>query len=87
VGVGYRFGDGVDIAKGRRVWWRPSATLRLGRRFEAYGIHTYDKLSVPEGMVYQADLSELRTTYSFTNRAFLRAVVQYRHTARDPEAR
>jgi hypothetical protein len=89
VGLGYWFGEGLDLAnatKGRRVTWRPTTTIRLGRHLEATALHVYDRLALPAGLSYRANLTDLRATYSFTSRAFLRLLLQYRHTARDPAA-
>ncbi|MCZ6757935.1 MAG: hypothetical protein O7C39_06610, partial [Bacteroidetes bacterium] len=36
--------------------------------------------------IFTANLSELRLVYNFNVRTFVRAIVQYRHTSRNPDA-
>jgi hypothetical protein len=88
-GLGYWFGEGLDLANaatGRRESWRPTATIRIGRHLEITARHVYDRLTTAAGLSYRANVTDLRATYNFTTRAFLRVLVQHRHTARDPLA-
>lgn len=80
-------GDVVDFANARLGYERrisPKLTLRIGRRVEAEMQHTWQSLSNQGDRVFTANLSQLRTVYNFSVRSFVRAIVQYRSTERNP---
>lgn len=81
-------GDVVDFANARLGYERrvsPMLTLRLGRRVETELQHTLQTLSNEGDRVFTANLSQLRTVYNFSVRSFVRAIVQYRRTERNPD--
>ena len=80
-------GDAIDyegIREGRQLELAPSATLLLGRRLRVGLSHDYQRFDLPEGRLFDAHLSELRATWQFNLRAYLRWVSQYFDLARDP---
>ncbi|MDX1623157.1 MAG: DUF5916 domain-containing protein [Gemmatimonadota bacterium] len=82
------FGEEIDFANARKadeVFLSPEVGLRIGRPLELSFEHTYQRLSIDEGRVFTAHLSELRAVYHFTVRAFLRAILQYRDVDRNPD--
>ena len=85
--VGYRVGDFVDFRNNRKSFGlvlTPGAQLYLGRSLSLGLGLTHQRLRW-EGMpVYTANLYEGRVIYHFSTRAFVRAIVQYRLTERDP---
>jgi hypothetical protein len=83
-----RFGGGVDYANerpARQVQVEPAISLRPGRRLQARLSHGWQRLDDSEGdRIFDAHVSRARLVYSFSARAFVRVVVQYRRTDRDP---
>jgi hypothetical protein len=93
-GIGLRgfVGQEIDFAQARRgrgasLAWR--ATLRAGDHVELRynGDRRFLDLDLPGGArarLFDARIDRLRATYTFTPRAFVRAVGQYVETRRDP---
>lgn len=82
------FGEEIDFANARtsdELFLSPEIGLRVGRPLELSLEHTYQRLSIDEGRIFTANLTELRAVWHFTVRAFLRAIVQYRDVDRNPE--
>ena len=61
----------------RRSSSSPRVRFDLGRHLRLQLDHTYQRLDVDEGELFTADLSELRVTYQFNVRTFLRLITQY----------
>mgnify|MGYP002623995587 CR=1 FL=1 len=86
-GVNGNVGDALDFANerlGSETRLSPDLSLRIGRNVEASVSHTWQRLSHGGDRVFTANLTQLRTVYSFSPRSFVRALVQYRRTDRDP---
>ena len=62
----------------------PSVELHLGRRIEANMTHTMQRLDVPGGRLFTANLTQGRVLYHFNLRTYVRAVAQYTDIKRDP---
>ena len=89
VGLNGNVGDAIDFANedlGSEVRLSPEVSLRLGRRVELGASHTFQRLERSGARVFTANLSQLRTVYNFSTRSFLRAILQYRRTDRNPLA-
>jgi hypothetical protein len=87
LGLNGNLGDAIDFAHGRpgsELRLAPVVDVRLGRNVEGGLRHTYQRLTVDGAPVFTANLSQLRAVYNFSPRSFVRAVVQYRRTDRDP---
>lgn len=82
-------GDGIDYTSTRpaqRLRLQPAVTLRPGRRLEARLSYAFERLSTEAGeRIFDAGIAQARVVYNFSHRAFLRAIVQYRQTDRNPE--
>lgn len=77
------FGDAIDYRHGRAATFlslEPYVQYKVGRRLDVTFAHEYLRLSADEGRLFSANVSYLRTTYQFTRRAFLRAILQYETT-------
>jgi hypothetical protein len=77
------FGDAIDYRHGRAATFlslEPFVQYKIGRRLDVMLAHEYQKLCADEGRLFSANVSYLRTTYQFTRRAFLRAILQYEST-------
>ena len=88
-GAQARFGDAIDLANAREassLRLVANASLRMGRHLDVSLAQTYERLARSGERIVDAYLSEVRTAYSFTARAFLRAIVQHRATDRNAAA-
>lgn len=73
-------GDRIDYANrraGRRVSFHPMVQLKAGRRLLLNADHVYERLSIDQGRLYTANLTNLRVVYQFNRRVFLRTILQY----------
>jgi hypothetical protein len=73
------FGDDVDysnVRQAKRIRLNPEVSLTAGRHFRMTLGHVYERLWVPQGLLYRAHLTELRAVYQFDARAFLRVILQ-----------
>ena len=73
-------GRQVDFANTRQadqLRLDPSLRLNLGRHLRVNLDHSYEKLEVEAGRLYTANLSQLRATYQFSVRTFVRWIGQY----------
>ncbi len=61
----------------------PGFTLQLGKHLETRLSYFHQELSVDAGKLYTTDLSDLRITYQFSNRSFVRAILVYSTTERN----
>jgi len=82
-------GHQVDFANGRQadqLRLDPSFRLNLGRHLRVNLDHSFEQLEVEAGRLYTARLSQLRTTYQFNVRTFVRWIGQYLDVDRNPAA-
>ncbi|MGH9458802.1 MAG: DUF5916 domain-containing protein [Thermoanaerobaculia bacterium] len=80
-------GDEIDFAHVRpaeRLLIRPGATIHIGRRLRAEISHTFDRLDVEGGRLFDANVTEARVVHQFNARTFLRAILQYTEIDRNP---
>jgi hypothetical protein len=85
--VNIRQGDIIDYANTQAAdnfMVAPSFTLQLGRHLQVQLNHNHQELDVSGGRLFTTDLSDLRLTWQFDNKSFVRAVVIYSDTERDP---
>lgn len=81
-----RIEDIVDFANtrlGKSKRYSPEISYQAGRHLELEIEHTHQTFDVQGGRLFTADLTDLRMTYQFNVRSFLRFVVQYGDTERD----
>ena len=80
-------GDGVDYANHQPatvIRVGPSVEWKAGARLNLLLTHSLERLTVPSGWLYTANLSQFHAVYHFNRRTFLRAILQYTDIARDP---
>jgi hypothetical protein len=80
-------GDQIDYFNnqmGDLLVLNPAIEVKLGRHVNAQLSHTLQRLDVPGGELFEANLSQLRLVYNFNVRAFARAILQYTDVTRDP---
>jgi hypothetical protein len=75
-----KLGDGIDYEnsrKARKLHLSPELTFTLNRHLKLDFNHTFERLSLDEGAIYTANISEARLVYQFNRRAFVRAILQH----------
>lgn len=84
----YRFEDVVDFANtrpGESVRIGPEITYRWNRHLMTELNYTRQEFDVEGGRLFEAELLDLRATYQFNNRSFLRFIAQYSDTQRNQD--
>lgn len=87
--VNLRLADEIDFRSappqaGDQLRLEPLIELKLGRRLQATLRHTFDRLDVEGGKLFTVNLSDLRVTYQFNLKSFVRLITQFRDIDRDP---
>ena len=80
------YGDSIDYLNtrsGKQLSINPWIDLQLGKRFKASLKHTFQQMKVYGEKLYTTNLTDLRFTYQFTIRSFLRLTLQYSNTERN----
>jgi hypothetical protein len=80
------YGDDIDYynsRSGRQFFFAPWIDLLIGKHFKASLRHTYQSMEVFGQRLYSTNMSDLRFTYQFTIRSFLRVTLQYSDTRRN----
>ena len=92
-------GDTVDFANTRaadQLFVKPTFRFDVGKHLRLQLAHNYQSLDVEDGELFTANISDLRATWQFNVRTFVRLVTQYRDVERnaplflervDPESR
>ena len=83
-----RIEDVVDFANtrlGRSKRFGPSINYRWGKHLELDLDHTLQQFNVEGGRLFTANLTDLKTTYQFSARSFLRFTLQYTDNKRNQE--
>jgi hypothetical protein len=86
-GLDFSYGDKIDYDNtrlGRVLSLGPRISMQIGKHFQAALRHNYQKMDIDGKRLYTTNLSDLRFTYQFGIRSFLRAIIQYSNTRRDP---
>ncbi|HEX5757686.1 MAG TPA: DUF5916 domain-containing protein [Thermoanaerobaculia bacterium] len=79
-------GDDVDFANTRaaeQVRLVPTFRFDVGKHLRLQLAHNWQRLEVDEGELFTANISDLRLTWQFSVRTFLRLVTQYRDVERN----
>jgi hypothetical protein len=87
IAMDFDYGDSIDYLNtrlGRMLTISPEINLQLGKHFQAKLRHSYQKMDIEGTELYNTNLSDLRTTYQFTIRSFLRVTIQYSNTRYNP---
>lgn len=80
-------GDQVDFANTRQgevLRLEPGLRFDVGRHLRFNFNHSFEELDVDAGRLYTAQLSQMRATYQFNVRTFVRWISQYLDVDRDP---
>jgi hypothetical protein len=85
--VSGQFGDAVDYANNRPAAMTslgPAIEWKVGAPLNLQLTHSYERLSVPAGWLYTANLLQFRAVFHFNRQTFVRAILQYTDVSRDP---
>jgi hypothetical protein len=88
IGLEGRVGDQIDFAGARQgsiVEASPEVDLDVGRSLRFELDHDWARLDVAAGQVFDIHLGQLRTTYQWNVRTFVRWITQYQDLHRNPE--
>lgn len=83
----FGFGPAVDFAntkKSEGLQFRLESDIRIGRHIDMTINHRHLRLRRENEQVLTANLSQWQAAYNFNPRTFLRLILQYRHTLRNP---
>ncbi len=86
-GMFARKGDQIDFANtrpGEQLLFEPRLNLNFGRHIKVDLEHEFNQLEVDGGILFTANISELRFVYQFNRRTFVRLISQYLDLERDP---
>lgn len=84
-----RFGEVIDFANRRQAdqfVLAPRVEFSVGRRLTGSVSHTFQRLDVDRGRLFEANLTQARLVYHFNIRTFVRAIVQYTDVQRNVAA-
>lgn len=88
LGINMRVEDVVDFANtrlGHSKRFTPQIRYQFGRHLQLDLEHTVQNFDVDGGKLFTANLTNFRTTYQFSNRSFLRVIVQLDDRERNQE--
>jgi hypothetical protein len=80
--------DDVDFANGRSgdsLRLAPSFRFDVGKHLRLQLNHNYQRFDVADGELFTANVTDLRATWQFNVRTFVRLVTQYRDVERNPD--
>lgn len=83
-----RIGDRIDLRNNRlgdQILLEPAITLNLGQHLEASLSHEYNRIDVNDEMLFTANLSDLRLSYQFNPRQFIRLALVYADIKRNTD--
>lgn len=79
-------GDAIDFANtqlAKNFSYGPGFTLQLGRHLQTQLNWNHQELDVAGGQLFSTNLVDLRVTWQFSNRSFVRAIVFHSDTERN----
>ncbi|MBI2572120.1 MAG: carbohydrate binding family 9 domain-containing protein [Candidatus Schekmanbacteria bacterium] len=79
-------GDTIDYANGRaaRLWYaEPSVEVQLGKRLHGVFAHYWEIITVSQGRLLEANLTQAKMYCHFSLRSFARVVLQYQSVDRN----
>jgi hypothetical protein len=76
--------DSFNTQRGDLLNFRPGVELKLGRHINLDLSHSYQRLDVPGGRLFEENLSEARIYYFLNVRSLIRLIAQYRNVMSDP---
>ena len=88
VAIEVDYGDWIDFEHARpatRTFVRPNVEYTFGRHLNADLRYTWSRLDVDGGRLFSVHAPELRLIHQFNTRAFVRLILQYRISDRNPD--
>jgi hypothetical protein len=87
IGFDLDTGDRIDFLNtrlGKILTFGPRIEMRIGKHLEVDLRHHFERMDIDGQRLYTTNLSDLRFTYQFNIRSFLRAIIQYLDTKQNP---
>lgn len=81
------FGDEIDFDNnrlGKQTEITPTVGWSFGQHLQVNLTHVFKKLEIQNDTLFKANLSDLRITYQFNQRQFLRLIAIYSNISRNP---
>jgi hypothetical protein len=81
-------GDAIDFSNnrlGKTIEFSPRVNWNVNKYWEIKLRHTFSQLNADNANVYNARLTDLRTTYQFSLKSFLRFTLIYENTRKNPK--
>jgi Domain of unknown function (DUF5916)/Carbohydrate family 9 binding domain-like len=75
--------DFANVRQGEQVRFDPGVRWNAGEHLRLNLDHSYETLEVESGRLFTANLTQLRATYQFNNRTFIRWIGQHLDVDRD----
>jgi hypothetical protein len=88
IGIDFDYGDSIDYVNtrlGKSLTIGPDINMNIGKHFQLNLRHTFQKMEIDGERLYTTNLSDLRFTYQFGIRSFLRVTLQYSDTKQNPD--
>jgi hypothetical protein len=82
------FGNRIDydnVQPGKGLQLGVSATFKIGPRLSVNLDHYYERLNVEGGRLYSANREYIKLMYHFSERIFIRTILQYANYKKDPD--
>lgn len=82
-----RVGDRIDFDNnrlGEQILVEPEFVLNLGKHARAEVAHSYNRIDVEDEMLFTANLTDVRLSYQFDAKQFLRIALIYSDVRRNP---
>jgi hypothetical protein len=76
------YGNEIDynnVRQGKVLMLSPGFNYKLGKHVSVNFSHIFERFEVDEGRLYTAHVSNMKLIYQFSERAFLRAILQYKN--------
>ncbi|TAJ93357.1 MAG: hydrolase [Gammaproteobacteria bacterium] len=86
IGLNLNGGNNIDFANarlGQILTIAPRANLFIGKHLQLGLQHSFQTMFINGATLYTTNLSDVRLTYQFNTRSFLRATIQYSQTERE----
>lgn len=83
ISLDINYGDKIDYVNtrlGKRLSISPWVIMHIGKHFQTNLRHSFERMEVDGKKLYSTNLSDLRFTYQFNLKSFLRTTFQYSYT-------
>ena len=76
--------DYANTRPGKYFYIAPSMNCNIGKHLLASISYSYSHMNIEQGRLFRTHLAQCKLLYHFSNRAFLRSIIQYEDIFQDP---